>query len=107
MFLIKNARYELRSDGSVVFTLKCQFVDIDGLRFGLALKVFEVHMFDDLLPIWELAIYPSNLHLGMKKIWEQLEARGKLFESYKGFYYKGYSGMFEFGHGDFKGVERR
>ncbi|KAI8222908.1 ATP-dependent zinc metalloprotease FtsH [Colletotrichum sp. SAR 10_96] len=107
LFLIKNARYEPRSDGSVVFTLKCQFVDTDGIRFGLASKVFEVHMFDDLLPIRELAIYPSNLHPGMKKIREKLEARGKLFESYKGFHYKGYSGMFEFGHGDFKGVERR
>ncbi|KAH9225318.1 hypothetical protein K456DRAFT_1852521 [Colletotrichum gloeosporioides 23] len=102
LFLIKNARYEPRSDGSVVFTLKCQFVDTDGVRFGLASKVFEVHMFDDLLPIRELAIYPSNLHLGMKKIREKLEARGKLFESYKGFHYKGYSGTFEFGHGDFK-----
>ncbi|KAF4839677.1 26S proteasome regulatory subunit 4-like protein A [Colletotrichum siamense] len=107
LFLVKNARYEPRSDGSVVFTLKCQFVDTDGIRFGLASKVFEVHMFDDLLPIRELAIYPSNLHPGMKKIREKLEARGKLFESYKGFHYKGYSGMFEFGHGDFKGVERR
>ncbi|KAI8257663.1 hypothetical protein K4K58_003841 [Colletotrichum sp. SAR11_239] len=107
LFLIKSARYEPRSGGSVVFALKCQFVDTDGLRFGLASKVFEVHMFDDLLPIRELAIYPSNLHPGMKKIREKLEARGKLFESYKGFHYKGYSGMFEFGHGDFKGVERR
>ncbi|KAF4810157.1 hypothetical protein CGCSCA5_v010820 [Colletotrichum siamense] len=107
LFLVKSARYEPRSGGSVVFALKCQFVDTDGLRFGLASKVFEVHMFDDLLPIRELAIYPSNLHPGMKKIREQLEARGKLFEGYKGFHYKGYSGMFEFGHGDFKGVERR
>ncbi|KAH0430169.1 ATPase [Colletotrichum camelliae] len=107
LFLVKNARYEPRSDGSVVFTLKCQFVDTDGVRFGLASKVFEVHMFDDLLPIQELSIFPSNLHPGIKKIREQLEARGKLFESYKGFHYKGYSGMFEFGHGDFKGVERR
>ncbi|KAF4909083.1 putative 26S proteasome regulatory subunit-like protein [Colletotrichum viniferum] len=107
LFLVKNARYEPRSDGSVVFTLKCQFVDTDGIRFGLASKVFEVHMFDDLLPIRELAIYPSDLHPGMKKIREQLEARGKLFESYKGFHYKGYSGMFEFGHGDFKGMEKR
>ncbi|KAI8297576.1 ATP-dependent zinc metalloprotease FtsH [Colletotrichum sp. SAR11_240] len=96
LFLVKKSRYEDISDGNPGFTLKCHFVDTDGVRFGLVSETFEISMFEDLLPIQELSIFPSDLHPRMKKIREQLEARGNLFESYKGFHYKSYSGIFQF-----------
>ena len=80
------------TDQCGVFNIGCKYVDYDG-DFGFTSESFAIPPYEGTLPITSLPVFPLAHHKNKSAIEEVLIARGKLWESYKGYHYKHYEGV--------------
>lgn len=80
------------TDQCGVFNIGCKYIDYDG-DFGFTSESFAIPPYEGTLPITSLPVFPLTHHKNKSAIEEILIARGKLWESYKGYHYKHYEGV--------------
>ncbi|KAJ5609517.1 hypothetical protein N7528_010084 [Penicillium herquei] len=89
VFLFKNSKFNRFGH----FEVECQYIDYDGEKFGYCDHVFEIPFFVGTLPITALPVFPIVYHKDADGIRGRLIARGKVWESYKGYHFKQYEGL--------------
>ena len=70
-----------------------QFIDFDGENFGFCTQLLQIHAFGGSRPIHRLPAFPLAYHYEVERVREALIARGKVFETYKGYHFKVYEGI--------------
>ncbi|KAJ5679320.1 hypothetical protein N7462_007564 [Penicillium macrosclerotiorum] len=70
----------------------CKYIDWAGENFGYRDEYFRVNPFTGTTPITALPVFPLKYHADKEVIRDQLMARGKVWEGYKGYHYKQYEG---------------
>jgi hypothetical protein len=77
----------------MMYTLNCQYLDFDGDHFGYGAAGLAISEFGGTAEITNLKAFPLEYHPGIEDLEERLLARGRLFESYKGYHFKAYEGI--------------
>jgi hypothetical protein len=75
------------------YTLNAAYVDWDGERFGQGIEQLSIREFSGTQDITKLKAFPFSFHPEREAIEEKLLARGKVFESYRGYQFKQYDGI--------------
>ncbi|KAL4757808.1 ATP-binding protein [Aspergillus foveolatus] len=88
------------------FVVDANFIDFDGETFGYRTQDLLVPHFEGTRRITDLSVFPLKYHDNEATIRENLIARGRLWESYKGFHYLQYDGIGS-GHSEFHGGKVR
>ncbi|KAL4814507.1 P-loop containing nucleoside triphosphate hydrolase protein [Aspergillus spinulosporus] len=88
------------------FVVSANFIDFDGETFGYRTQDLCVPYFEGTRRIEDLAVFPLRYHDSEATIRENLIARGRLWESYKGFHYLQYDGIGT-GYSEFHGAKVR
>lgn len=70
--------------------LEVEYVEFDGSKFGYKYTEFTIPHFAGTIPITSLPIFPLEYHPEKDTVQEVLTARGKKWESYKGYHFKSY-----------------
>ncbi|KAF6835224.1 hypothetical protein CPLU01_04484 [Colletotrichum plurivorum] len=88
-FIVDSCK--IAGDGSLA--LMVRFVDWDGQRFGYAKGMLSVPRFSGTRAIRDLNVHPAKFLLDQEKTEAEAIARGRKFESLRGFHHMAYSGM--------------
>lgn len=75
------------------FAVGANFIDYDGATFVYRTQDLLVPYFEGTRRITDLSVFPLRYHDNEATIRESLIARGRLWESYKGFHYLQYDGI--------------
>lgn len=75
------------------YQLGCRIVDWDGENFGMGNKTINIWEFEGTKKIIDLSAFPLEYHPSVSKTKKTLIARGKSFESLRGYHYKLYQGV--------------
>jgi hypothetical protein len=75
------------------YSLNANYVDWDGERFGQANETLSIREFSGTQDITKLKAYPFTFNPDRETVEEKLIARGKIFESYRGYQFKHYDGV--------------
>jgi hypothetical protein len=94
LFLLDGGSYQKLHNGAMIYNLSCRYIDTDGEIFGYKTTSLAIGQFDNVKPVFELNVVPSQLQPDMADIRERLEERGQRFEALKGSHYKSYSGFY-------------
>ena len=78
--------------GVPYFELSVEHVDWDGFHFGLGLDRINIDQFRGTTKVLSLTAMPLDLHPEKLAIKERLIARGRKFESLKGYHFQAYNG---------------
>ncbi|KAF7589088.1 hypothetical protein BBP40_004793 [Aspergillus hancockii] len=70
------------------FQTSSSYVDFDGKAFGFRSAQHDIPLFQGTLPITALSIFPLKYHSEEATVRENLSARGKVWEAFKGYHYK-------------------
>ncbi|RAH64471.1 ATP-binding protein [Aspergillus aculeatinus CBS 121060] len=89
-FRFQSGSYDKRSG---VFEIAAQYVDWDGEGFGYETEEFTLSPYEGTTPIVDLSSFPLAYHREHARIREELIARGKLWEGYRGYHYQQYKGL--------------
>lgn len=91
--LLRDSRYGANMSGEY-FSLEYQYLDCDGLRFGVMESSLEMSAFKGVKKILQLEAMPSHLHLDIESVVKRLQLRGQKLERLNGFCHMSYSGSF-------------
>lgn len=75
------------------YQLQCRYVDFDGDKFGWGNTNLLIRGWTGTRSITKLSAFPLDFHPKQQKVKDHLIARGKLFQSYKGYHFKEYDGI--------------
>ncbi|KAL3479175.1 P-loop containing nucleoside triphosphate hydrolase protein [Aspergillus californicus] len=75
------------------FVVTAKFIDFDGKDFGYLTQNVAVAAFQGTQLITNLSVFPLKYHDDEATVRENLIARGRLWEGYKGFHYMQYDGI--------------
>lgn len=78
--------------GGSIFEMKAEYVDSDGEKFGYEVERFRIVEFHGTVPITSLQVFPLAYHSDRATLCEDLIARGKLWQTFKGYHFKHYEG---------------
>ncbi|KAI9658680.1 MAG: hypothetical protein M1821_002240 [Bathelium mastoideum] len=92
IYRLKSGTYSKTSRGKY-YTMRCEYVDFDGEKFGVGQDSIRIPPFVGTLDIAKLPAYPVDRHVESESLKKRLVARGKLFEAYKGYHFKAYRGI--------------
>ena len=87
-----NSGYYAKTQCGNVYAMECECVDWDGNIMGWADSNMQVAQYVGAKPFNELPCYPIEYHSQPDAIKALLRARGRVFESLAGYYYKAYNG---------------
>ncbi|GAP92133.1 putative TOB3 [Rosellinia necatrix] len=107
LFLLNHGEYQQCQDQSKRYVLSCRYIETNGETFGYATTMLVIREFENVIPVTDLAIFPSHLKQGMADIRVRLEERGRKFEELKGLHYKAYSGAFRLQNPRFSGSRKQ
>lgn len=96
IFNLASFEYETSSCSEVQYAVRTKYVEYDGSRMGYASKSFQVKSFGGTRQIKDLLIFPVSFHISVDELTEDLHKRGRLYNMYRGFYHKGYTGYVDF-----------
>ncbi|PYH87854.1 P-loop containing nucleoside triphosphate hydrolase protein [Aspergillus ellipticus CBS 707.79] len=78
------------------FSVRAQFVDWNGKRWGYANRVLNIERFSGTCDIRSLPVYPAVYHPYRAGAEEQAMARGRRFRDLAGFHYMAYAGLMQY-----------
>jgi hypothetical protein len=86
----KLQKYVIDS-GTSSFKTESDYVDWDGKSFGMASESTEIPVYSGTKKITDLSVYPLAYHQDLAGVQKRCIARGRLFESYKGYHFKAFT----------------
>lgn len=85
--------YTVDQNRNPVYSLACQYIDYDGDHFGYGSELLAIRSFIGTAKITSFKAFPLDFHPKIDAMKEMLLARGRLFETYKGYHFKYYNGI--------------
>jgi hypothetical protein len=93
IYKLTSGTYTQDACGNTLYRLNCQYIDFDGDHFGYGSAGLTIRGFVGTTEITKLSALPLDYHPHIEDVKERLLARGRLFESYKGYHFKAYEGI--------------
>jgi ATPase family associated with various cellular activities (AAA) len=93
IYKFTSGNYTVDGCGVSIYRLNCQYLDFDGDHFGYGATALTIREFGGTTEITNLKVFPLEHHPRIDDVKERLLARGRLFESFKGYHFKAYEGI--------------
>ncbi|KAF1843101.1 putative AAA family ATPase [Cucurbitaria berberidis CBS 394.84] len=92
VYKLQSAKWETQNKRKL-YRLDCEFVDYDGVGFGMNKETLNVTAWKGTKKITKLEAFPYRFHDDLDILQTRLTERGRKFEAYKGFHFVAYKGV--------------
>lgn len=92
VYKLQTAKWETQNKRRI-YKLECEFVDYDGVGFGMNKESLAITAWKGTKKITKLEAFPYQFHEDIDTLQDRLIVRGRKFETYKGFHFVAYNGV--------------